>query len=300
MLVALLLAVQVADATNTNNTSETRPFVGFLTSRDMDSLTPNERRAFKAKWKCDISRRKTGLMIESLFDGCPADRAGIKTGTIIDTINGKKVGSGGVPVDEVLRTLTAGQEVSFVGFSPHRRGRKIILKRATFKVTPVSMSQYIASRFVQSRDKVGGLTTFRHKNTPARGSVSDVSMQTVESDDGHVRIELRTVLRTKDWLFMRKITFAAGGERFEIQPPLNGVTRDVVRANHLVEFYDHPITLLQIRQIHKLLREDDDITIRLSGTKFYRDRTLTPPEKLRLILAIKFAESKLKSAVPKS
>ena len=133
-------------------------------------------------------------------------------------------------------------------------------------------------------DSINKQTRYTHKLTPKLGRVSDVSLFVVTKNEKPT-VFLRTSLISEDWLFYKSILLSGGGKKLEITPPALGVTQEILGAKRLMELYDHPLTVTQLSTLETILKSND-VTLRLTGRKFYRDRTLTGEEVGRMLITM--------------
>jgi carboxyl-terminal processing protease len=120
-----------------------RGMVRSLGSRFSHYFTPDEYKLFREGASGQFSgvgltvvERPRGLLVAGVFDGSPADRAGIRPGDVITAVNGKSIAG---KRSEVSTALIKGKPGTYVRLEIRRRGRTLRLRvrRARIRVPAV-------------------------------------------------------------------------------------------------------------------------------------------------------------------
>lgn len=129
-------------------------------------------------------------------------------------------------------------------------------------------------------DKVDGITWYRDKNSPRHANVNGVFAYLGDKND-RAWLRFRIQYAGEDWLFVKKAIFIADGTRLE-------ATGEWERDNKSTvwEWLDVSADPEQIQLIHSIASAKE-VTLRLEGQQYHRDRKLTQQElkSMRNVLA---------------
>jgi hypothetical protein len=82
-----------------------------------------------------------------------------------------------------------------------------------------------------------------------------------------------------DWLFIKSYFFNVDGQTYEIRPDYGVIETD--NDADVWEWYNEPATTENIEMIQRII-ESKKTVLRLEGTKYYKDVTITQTQKLAL------------------
>ena len=82
-----------------------------------------------------------------------------------------------------------------------------------------------------------------------------------------------------DWLFIKSYFFNIDGETFEITPDYGTIKTD--NDTNVWEWYNEPMTSENVDLIQKIIKSKKTV-MRLNGSQYYKDVTITPTQKLAL------------------
>jgi carboxyl-terminal processing protease len=107
-------------------------------------FTPEEARLFRQSVSGEfdgigvsVEKDRRGLLVAQVFDGSPAQRAGIHKGDVITEVNGKSIAGESTRVSTAKIKGEAGTKVSLTVLTPPRQRRTIEVERARIEVPTV-------------------------------------------------------------------------------------------------------------------------------------------------------------------
>lgn len=138
-------------------------------------------------------------------------------------------------------------------------------------------------------DEVEGITWYQDKNAPEYINENGIYAYFGIDKDGAVSgLHLKIQYAAETWLFIKNYIFNIDGEKYEINPGLLGVQKDMstdLNSPGVWEYYDLTLDDSDMDMLQKLVGSGKTI-MRLEGDQEYVDQTLTAAQKnaLRRVL----------------
>ncbi|WNS40862.1 hypothetical protein [Paenibacillus sp. MMS20-IR301] len=134
-------------------------------------------------------------------------------------------------------------------------------------------------------DEVEGITWYQDKSAPEYINENGIYAYFGVGNDGAVSgLHLKIQYAAKTWLFIKGYTFNIDGEKYEIDPGLLGVQRDMstdFNSPGVWEYYDFTLSSSQMDML-QLLAGSEKTIMRLGGDQKVVDQTLSANQKAAL------------------
>ena len=282
----LILFAQVAAAQESKATLD-GPFLGARCEPLADSQ-------FEIKTLSKESLPKFGLVIRDIDQGGPAAQGALEPLDIVSMINNKPTRT----LEDLAAALRAVPKDTQATVAYLRAARDDVgqytWKRATTKVSLVTLRQYIMDNLEAKTDEEQGVTTYESKIAPELGKVTAIVPYFVKNKEGQVSIRLRIQYAARDWLFIKKITIKSDSQNLVVIEPRE--ITDVQKAHaagSVWEWYDVPVDA-ETMSLLKNITKAKKTLIRLEGKQMQKEHVLTEGQR-RFVMFMMLAYDVLKA-----
>ncbi len=268
LLASLLSALLAACHAHAEEVDFDKPAIGIL----MSDLQDNAKLAGDAGLDLPTQR---GVIVKGVWDGGPADKAGLQALDVITHVGGQRV-STEAEASEALASAAVGKEVKLRIYRPQGTKVKVRWRRRAVDVTPCAYGEFLASQFDSEFDEIARVTRYQMKNVeydPKKGGTGVVFwVEQPAGKPGYAVMRVR--YNAEDWLFVRHALFTFGGHRVQLEGL--SFTRD--NTSRIWEWCDlrcdgsdHSEA---VRGLIARLATGEDCTMVLFGEKYRHDEDL--------------------------
>jgi len=219
-----------------------------------------------------------GVFVVDVVPHSPAANAQIGLANILTHVNGKSVRT----VDEFKSAVSEtaiGKECRIAGYRPIEVRGKVIWKKGTVTITPVSARNVYLGVLRKEVDDVRSTTSYSHLDSPKFvNTQSDLSCYFAATNAGTPTLRLKIQYVADEWLFIRKFTIKADDKTFTLSG--EGIERDNGSGN-IWEWYNKPVGPSE-RKLLDAIGSADSVTLRYEGDQYVKDRVLSDEEIARV------------------
>lgn len=153
---------------------------------------------------------------------------------------------------------------------------------SSIKATPtVSDAEFklALSKMRIVKDDVKNLKFYYDKTSPKYVNANGFAIYAGQESGSDPYLYLKIQYFGSDWLFINSYFFNIDGETYEISPDYGQIEKD--NDSDVWEWYNEPATTENIEMIQKIINSKKTV-VRLQGTQYYKDVTITMTQKLAL------------------
>jgi hypothetical protein len=129
------------------------------------------------------------------------------------------------------------------------------------------------------KDDVKNLKFYYDKTSPKYVNANGFAIYAGQESGSDPYLYLKIQYFGSDWLFINSYFFNIDGETYEITPDYGQIEKD--NDSDVWEWYNEPATTGNIEMIQKIINSKKTV-VRLQGTQYYKDVTITQTQKLAL------------------
>lgn len=209
--------VAAAGISSGENTDFSKPTIGAVAFAVSDAVWPW--RSLRESWPTERA-----VIVAHVAKESPADTAGLELGAVIYEVNRGRV-TDHESFAEAIAQSPKGEDVIIRYYKHQHAGNRIIWRKRTAKVTPVTYAEFLASQTRVSENRAAEATIIEHLGDEETNNTNEVGLLLVEIDGGVTPL-IRVRCSNPDWLFVRSYTFLIGDEKFEVTPQHDEIKRD--------------------------------------------------------------------------
>lgn len=209
---------------------------------------------------------KKGLLVAVVNPDTPTAAGGLLPLAVVSSINRKPIGSQ-ADATEVLAELQIGDDVLLGGHTL----RNNVWKSGSVKTKVMTYRAVLESSMERSSDALNGHAKYTHKFSPkGQEKIVQLYVRRLAGESPELRAE--AIYGADEWLFMRSLIAANGGERLKFDFPVGNST-EKIKGGYIVERNTVPVTA----EFGELLVRPGTV-VRIEGTKTYYDHDPTISE----------------------
>lgn len=219
---------------------------------------------------------KQGLMIIDVIPNSPAAKAGFETLDIVVSINRKPVRTF-EEMEKVVSALSVGDVCSISGYGSRQNNKGIFWQKKDTKLTVLSRREVLMNSLKIEKDSIKGTTVWQPYEAPdAVNERSWLGLYLIQGKDSIPTLRMRLHYVADDWLFIESIDVQTESVTLSKKFSFGKLETHVFNGG-ICEWVDLLVGENE-REIFEAIADANDVTLRMNGQQFYKDRKLAEEE----------------------